>query len=381
MKKSSLSRRDFLTRAGALAAVASVPTIAAAAVTNKTEPVKAPEEAAPEKAAAAGVPKRQLGKTDLMLPVLSCGTGVGQAPNILNYAISKGVNFLHTSTGYARGRSIKNVGEAIKDKRDQVIVGLKITWEPDDLTRMDAALADLGIETADIAFFNIHNAEQVKQPKYEKAAEMLKKEGKCRYIGLTTHGDMKNCMDVALEQGFYDALMPSYNLSMADECAETFAKAAEKKVGVVLMKTQKGLDDEAYFAAMSTYLDTPGITTLLRTLSSFQQINNMIGALEPSSEEERASVMRLARRLAEGQCAMCGACTQACPKGLPVADLVRCSDYYMARSEHFVSAQDTYAELAGSMKSACDDCGACERVCARHVPVRHHVHRATRVLA
>jgi predicted aldo/keto reductase-like oxidoreductase len=175
--------------------------------------------------------------------------------------------------------------------------------------------------------------------------------------------------------------MPSYNLSMADGCAETFAKAAEQKVGLVLMKTPKGLEGEKYFSAIPTYLETPAVTTICRTMTSFQQINRMIEALNPPAEEERAEVMRLARVLAEGQCAMCGACTKACPKGLPVADLVRCSDYYMAHSECYVSAEDTFAELKSTMKAACDDCGACERVCTRKVPVRHHVHRATRVLA
>jgi predicted aldo/keto reductase-like oxidoreductase len=186
---------------------------------------------------------------------------------------------------------------------------------------------------------------------------------------------------VALKQGFYDALMPSYNLSMAEECAETFAQAAEKKVGVVLMKTPKGIGGDAYFAAIPTYLETPAVTTINRSMTSFEMVNRMIEALTPAPKEEQAAAQRLARVLAEGQCAMCGACTKACPKGLPVADLVRCSDYYFTHSECFSSAEDTYREIADSIKAACDDCGACERVCKRHVPVRHHVHRATHVLA
>ena len=61
-----------------------------------------------------GVPLRRLGKTDLMIPTVSLGTGPGQDVNVMKSAIAQGMNFLHTSTGYKGGRAISNVAEAIK---------------------------------------------------------------------------------------------------------------------------------------------------------------------------------------------------------------------------------------------------------------------------
>ncbi len=153
----------------------------------------------------------KLGKTTLDLSAISIGTGSGPSAQVIKYAIKSGVNFIHTSVNYAGKKAIKEVAEAIKGQRDKVILGLKITWDPEDDKAMDNALKTLGVDSVDIAFFNIHKADDVNKDKYRKAAERWIKAGKFKYIGLTTHKEMKGCMENALKQGFYNALMPSYN--------------------------------------------------------------------------------------------------------------------------------------------------------------------------
>jgi len=189
--RASMSRRQFLGSASVAALGATLPGAALAVLTN--QPM-----AKPTPPALPAVPRRVLGKSGLDVPVISIGTGGGQAPGLLKYCINKGVNFIHTSTGYKGGDAILNVGQAIKGQRDKVILALKITWRPDDLKAFDDALRKLGVDYVELALFNIHSRKEVKSAQYAKAAEKLKKSGKAKSIGLTTHGEMAGCMEEAL---------------------------------------------------------------------------------------------------------------------------------------------------------------------------------------
>lgn len=362
------SRSDFFKGAGVIAG--------AVALTGSTA------QAAAEAQPSSGPELRKLGKTDLKIPVVSLGTGLAQDVNVMKFAIAQGMNFIHTSLGYKNGAAIKNVAEAIKGQREKVILGLKITWQPDDDASMDAALETLGVDSVDIAFFNIHKADQVSDSKYRLGAERWKKAGKFRYIGLTSHKETSECLTAALDEGFYDALMPSYALSMEQEFLPVFERAQKEGVGVILMKTNRGLNG-AYEEAVSHYLATPGITTICKGAASFSEIKTLVQASKEAANKQAGLKLRSTAQVAmSGHCLMCGACEASCPHGLQVADVVRCSDYYLENTEYVATAFETYRGLSRIPSLAvCGDCNLCEHACRNGVPVVHHIRRAESLLA
>jgi len=338
--------------------------------------------AAEENTDLSGVPLRPLGKSDLKLPVVSLGTGPGQDVNVMKSAIAQGMTFIHTSTEYKGGRAIDNVAAAIKGQRDKVIIGLKITWEPDDDKAMDEALAALGVDSVEIAFFNLHNANDVKNEKYKAGAERWKQMGKFKYIGLTSHSDTLNCMKEALEQGFYDALMPAYSIVDEEQFLPVFERAANEGVGIVLMKSGRGVQG-AYEDAVPHYLATVGITTINKGVNSFADVKKLVDAAKAKPDQQAGVRVRNAAKVAmSGHCMLCGTCTENCPKGMQVSDVVRCSDYYMENAEYVQMAYDTYRGLKRTPSlSVCGDCNVCERACPNGVPVAHHLRRAETALA
>ncbi len=361
------SRSDFFKSAGVMAGAAAMAGTGAQAAEGM------PRESGPE--------LRQLGKTDLRIPVVSLGTAPAQDVNVMKFAIAQGMTFIHTSTSYKKGVAIKNVAEAIKGQRDKVVLGLKITWAPDDDAAMDAALETLGVDSVDIAFFNIHKADQVRDPKYRLGAERWKKAGKFRYIGLTTHKEAAGCLKAALDEGFYDALMPSYSLSMEEEFLPIFERAHKENLGIILMKTHKNLTGSE-FEVTPHYLATTGVATINRGVASFPDIKKLIEASKAPLDEQAGIRLRESAQVSmTGHCRMCGECEAVCPQGFQVADVVRCSDYYLEHSEYVETAYETYRGLARTPSpSACGDCNLCERACRNGVPVVHHIRRAESVL-
>jgi len=374
-----ISRRGFLRAAGLIAAGTVAGTSVAKTLSSKKTKEIKKEKSETKQKVTEKLQLRQLGKTDLKLSVVSVGTGGGQSPQVLKYAMKNGINFIHTSTGYAGGKAIKNVAKAIKGQQDKVIIGLKITWAPDDDKKMDAALKTLGVDSVDIAFFNIHKADEVKKDKYKKGAERWKKMGKFKYIGLTTHGEMKECMEEALKQGFYDAFMPSYNLTMQKDCANVLAEAEKQGVGLVLMKTKREMNPKTYLKSIPKYLSTPGVTTINKTLKTFADVDDMIAASERKlTEIEGKEIEKIAAMGMTGHCTMCGTCSRNCPQGVPIADMMRCADYYMADNEYYEVARETYAQID---TTKCVDCGKCDQICPNNVPIKNNKNKLKTLFA
>lgn len=362
------SRSDFFKSAGLAAGAAMVAGSGAQAAEGTSQ--------------GSGPELRQLGETDLKIPVVSLGTGPGQDVNVIKSAIAQGMNFIHTSTQYKKGVAIKHVAEAIKGQREKVLLGLKITWKPDDDKAMDEALEKLGVNHADICFFNIHKASEVSDPKYKRGAERWMKAGKFRYIGLTSHGETAACLKAALDEGFYNALMPSYSMVDEEEFLPLFERASKEGLGIVLMKTARGVNG-AYEDSVPHYLATTGVTTINKGVGSFLDIRKMVEASAKTADAQTGIRLRRSAQLAmNGHCLMCGACTQNCPQGFQVADVVRCSDYYLENAQYTDMAFETYRGLGGTPSlAACGDCNLCEHVCRNGVPVVHHIRRAETVLA
>ena len=67
------------------------------------------------------------GKGDPSQPLFSLG--IKEAKRNIDFCIDEGINFIDTSDGYAKGASEEILGEAIKGKRDNLIIASKV-WNP-----------------------------------------------------------------------------------------------------------------------------------------------------------------------------------------------------------------------------------------------------------
>ncbi len=357
-----LDRRAFL--AGGAAAVAGLSLLTDA-------------EAADTAPAARAVPSRRvLGRTGLEVSAISFGGIQIQNERLLDVAIDRGINLIHTSPGYGNGRSIELFGKVMARRRQEVVLALK----QDPVGGIDAQLKILNTDHVDILVPPLQSVDEMRRPELAEAYDKLKQQGKIRFSGYAGHNNVAEVMNLAIDLGFFDVLLVAYNLANRDELNPILARAKKQgNLGFMAMKTAKDLEDaSAHSAAFASLLENPQVDTLLVGMSNFAEVErNVVTASRKMGWLDRVRLHPYGDLPLLG-CSLCGACDH-CPRGVAVADVLRCGIYHQ-RGEREL-AQQTYANLGARSLTACDGCGQCEQACPRRRAVRDELQRIGRALA
>lgn len=78
--------------------------------------------------------------------------------------------------------------------------------------------------------------EELEIPEIRETFQELKKQGKVRFLGVTSHNDPAGIVRKATELGYYDVVMIAYNVINGGYVEEAIRQAAAKDVGVIAMK-------------------------------------------------------------------------------------------------------------------------------------------------
>ncbi|HEY0179094.1 MAG TPA: aldo/keto reductase [Dokdonella sp.] len=208
---------------------------------------------------------RRLGASGFSVPVLSFGTGtfggrgeffgawgttdVAEARRLVDLCLDAGVTMFDTADLYSRGASESILGEAIKGRRDQVLISTKATFRfsdaPNDvgssrfhlLKAVDAALRRLGTDYIDL--FQLHGFD-ARTPVEETLATLddLVRAGKIRYTGVSNFSGwhLMKSLAVADRYGYprYVANQTYYSLIGRDYEWELMPLALDQGVGAVV---------------------------------------------------------------------------------------------------------------------------------------------------
>jgi len=357
-RPASLSRRAFLGRSALAAAAAGMaPAVRAKPEIRNQHP---------------DMRYRQIGDSDVYLSVISFG-GLVAEESVYHYGIDRGVNFMHTSDSYHGGSSIETLGKVMKSKRDRVYLAVK-----DNFDNIDKVLKALNTDVIDFFMIARHAQSTVEADDLFETFEKYRDAGKVRWAGLTTHREVVGCVTSGIDRGGFSLIMPVLNQPSLNELGDQLKRARAKGIGVMGMKTMKGIkDEELETAFLKKLLANPAVTTVNKGIGTFEMFDRYAkAAREVLTAWEQQELDRYAVANRACNCMMCAECEKACPQQIEISTVLRCYDYYDQQLGDRDTAVQTYRELRRGPE-ICLSCGACEAVCPNGIAVRERLQRAS----
>lgn len=392
--KSDISRRNFLSASLASAAATGLLAIPGARVLAQDQTEKKPGE----------IIYRTLGRTGMKLPIVSMGAMNANNPGLIKASYDLGIRHFDTAASYQFGRNEQMLGRAIKKLgiRDEVNIGTKILASPhreqiprekmkeEFMVALDASLKRLQMDYVDILYLHaVSDIDEINNEEIMAGMTEAKKQGKIRAIGFSTHENMAELLDNCAETGFYDVVLTSINVSMADDSdlLNAINNAASKGVGIVAMKTQAGgsrfsADQiEQYsssvvnVASLKWVMQNENIHTCIPGYDNYDHMNEDFSVaqnLEFSTEENKL-LSDNSIQLGSGFCKQCKGCLASCPNDADVPTLMR-THMYAAGYANFHRARQVLNDIpTANGFSNCVNCQECVAGCSNSVNIRENI--------
>lgn len=327
---------------------------------------------------------------------------------MVDYAISKGVNYFDTAWVYHQGKSEEFIGRALaKYPRESFYVATKFPGFSADFWGrgkeiFEEQLRRLGMDYVD--YYLIHNVSEYNVEQYmdtEKYGDVEymikeKKAGRIKHLGFSTHGTlatMKKFLDkYASEMEFCQIQLNylDYKLQSAKEKIELIRSYG---LGVWVMEPVRGgrlASLEPEYAAKLDALrpgvsapewafrflqSIPDVVVTLSGMSNMQQLRENIETFEtekPLNETEWQAVMEIADDMIAKKtlpCTSCRYCTPYCAQGLEIPQMIK---FYNAQMypENVGEVRAQIKAMPDEQKpSACIACRACEDVCPQNIKI------------
>lgn len=325
---------------------------------------------------------------------------------MVDYALSHGINYFDTAWGYHDGNSETIIGKCLGQyPRDRFYLASKFPGY--DLSNMDKVeeifekqLQKCGVEYFDFYLFhnvcemNIDSYLDEKYGIFDYLVEQ-KKNGRIRHLGFSVHGSydvMKRFLDAyGAEMEFCQIQLNYIDWSFQD-AKDKVALLNELQIPIWVMEPLRGgklaslpdsaaaklkalRPDESVPGWAFRYLQAvPGVTVVLSGMSSFQQLKENIQTFEteqPLSAQECAALYEIADTMLGGvPCTACHYCTSHCPQGLDIPMLLKLyNEHVFTGAGGFIAPMALMAVDADKQPSSCIGCRSCEAVCPQGIKI------------
>ncbi len=412
-----MNRRDFLkTSAAVTAALTSAP-LRAAADTQKPSIRR----------------YQEIGNTGLKMSDISMGSVRFSSASLVLRGIDRGINYIDTSPDY--GQAEKYIGKALKKiQREKIILASKFcrtriggghlrygSTKDDYVQAVEKSLSRLNTDYLDFCF--VHSMGSVSADLEEEkkrlldeemlsAVEVLKKAGKIRFLGVSSHGpnNMEELLTIAVKSGHFDVIMPTFNFMHFSDIPEVLKEArqrilerqkkkrswlqkmdllkeAKKRgIGIIAMKTLAGERDFSFSskgvpfqpAAFKWVLSHPEINGLVVTFKTISQLDLYLTASgERFTAQDEKTLNEYASRYTKEYCRTgCNECESACPAGVEIATSFRYAMYFRDYGME-KTAMESYVGLRHKAEKcrSCED-ESCAGACPYGLSIKTLLHEA-----
>jgi predicted aldo/keto reductase-like oxidoreductase len=342
-----------------------------------------------------------LGKTGLKISDIGFGAINYFNPNVLRYAYDLGINYFDTAEGYMRTMSETYMGQAMKEIRRKIIISTKhaVSSQQDMkrdalIRRIEGSLKRLQTDYIDISLIHqVSDTAVLENAEVLEAYDRLKKDGKVRFTGISTHLPEKMFLKL-LETDFYDVVLFIYNHLEGSSVEPLIQNIRTKGIGTIAMKALAGnkqgslkslVNEQVKYsqAALGWVLSNPHIDSCIITMNTFSHVEEYMAASGKSPNRNYLETLSKYRNEAGSlYCRVsCRECLQSCPHGVAINDVLRYAMYY----EDYRMEKDSielYERLSQREKPInCENCPApCTGACPYGISIHDRLIHAHRLL-
>jgi len=404
-KDNKFNRRDFLKKAAAIGLGATVGGTALGRPHQASAQIALPK---------APMPRRPFGRSGIKVSTLSLGGMFDILNNrlMLAKALEWGIDYWDTAEGYGGGRSEEGIGRWFArnpDTRKQVFLVSKLSLRrgTDFTPRLEACLKRLHTDYIDLLFVHgIRGIDDV-DPRLESWSQAMKKAGKLRLFGFSTHSNMQDCLEGAARLPWIDGIMFTYNYRLMHEPRMKAAVEACYRAGIGLtaMKTQGGgpvkSDSESEIEMAGRFMQKGFTDHQAKLMAVWEDkriacicsqmpnltimATNAAAAVDQTrlSQSDRALLAQYAEETCSDYCAGCGRlCSEVLGIKVPINDVMRCL-MYVHSYQDLMLARSTFERLPAQTRALLSqlDFNEAERSCPRNLPIGRMMKEATNLLA
>lgn len=376
---------------------------------------------------------RNLGNTDVKISEIGIGCGAfgkmtpEESRAFMDTAIANGINYIDLYDANPKVRD--NIGYAIKGRTDKMMVQghVGVCWKDGqykktrDVAEAKAGFEDLltrlGVSSIEVGMIHIADSpeewREIQGSEFLEYVKQLKKEGKIKHIGLSSHN--AEAALLAVKSGLVEVLMFSMNPAF-DRIAsseniwdkeayknmlpgidpirvELYDYCATHKIAITAMKVFGGggklLSAESSplgialtpVQCISYCLSKPCVASALCGASTVGELQDDLQYLLATAQEKDYNAVLESLNSCEnqglGECTYCTHCAP-CPKALNIAEINRLLDKALQDGKVSPELQAEYDNL-GKYASDCIQCGACETRCPFDVPIMERMKKAVEI--
>jgi predicted aldo/keto reductase-like oxidoreductase len=387
--KTDTSRRNFLAAGLALPAAG-----LASATSSPTPSALAPQQAAP---ASGKITYRVLGKTGMKVSTVGYGCMITSDPTVISRAVDLGINYFDTSRNYQSGQNERMVGGALGAKRKDIFLSTKCDEKTGAgiLGEIDTSLRELKTDHVDVWLLHGKDTADLITDDLVEAQRKAKQAGKVRFIGMSTHA-LPTVVDRVIEAKL-EIVQAQYNFTSAPEWGPALEKLQKAGIGVVAMKVmakarggRRGEPAPAQPARPANFAPTalkwaiknPIIATTVPSMTDMDQLEQNFAVMaQPFTAADQKILTARLEEITPYFCRMCGTCAGQCPKGLPVADMVRFVMYADGYGQYPLGRENFLRMSAEQQAVRCGECSNCVVKCPHGVTVSERMMRAQELFA
>jgi predicted aldo/keto reductase-like oxidoreductase len=321
--------------------------------------------------------------------------GSGQTePALLDHMFERGLNLIDTGAQYVGHEEL--IGKVLPRWRKKVFVVDK--WDPPLVTAtvtksalleaLDVSLKKLN--TTYIDCLMIHSIghprygglERIQNPAIYEAWDEAKRLKKVRFTGASSHGvRMLEEISWGLDNKRFDVILIGANF-LTHGVEPLLTRARAQGVATIAMKTMtiyksdlniralQSAQTNARQACLKWVLASDLFDTAVIRMRNYDQVDEYLSASGTTSltAEDRRYLDVLSTAIGRDYCRPgCAGCASACPRGVPIADVLRYAMYF----EHYGDqkfAMERYRLVPASRRAG--RCAGCDALCEAHCPYR-----------